>query len=211
MMKEGKAMLSKRFALFAGMLLLMQFVSPAGFAAKDCVEKSLFVNISSERARAVQVGLLVAMANAGGEELVGTAGGAGQEADVQLFFADAAAPYVLDLDTLGAAQKEDLDYHLRDEFGYGVDDVQRLQEQDPVSNGLPGIFFLRDEYGAGIYVCTMCVMETLGAIGVDLNQGPGAVLPYLIEGAKLMKPDGFSVIYDRKERGCSTSATVISY
>lgn len=204
-------MLFKKFAISASVVLML-FSSSAGFAAKDCPEKSLFVNISSERVRAVQVGLLVAMANAGGEELVATAGGAGQEADVQLFFADAAAPYVLNLDILSEAEIDALDQHLKSEFGYGVVDVQRLQEQSPPIDKLPGIFFLRDAYSATIHACTLCVMETLGAIGAAFDpDNPATVMPYLIEGAALMKPDGFYVIYDRKERGCTTTATVISY
>ena len=202
----------KRLALFAGAVLML-FGASAGFAAKDCPEKSLFVNISSERVRAVQVGLLVAMANAGGEELA-PLGGAGQEAEVQLFFADAAAPYVLDLGTLDEDQANALEVYLISEFGYGVADVARLQEQNPVDDGLPGIFFLQNEppygYGAEVYACTMCVMETLAAIDAPFDpEDPSTLMPYMIEGAKLMTPDGFHVIYDR--RGCGTTATVISY
>ncbi len=205
-------MLYKWLTTFA-MGVMLFFSSSAGIAGELCQAKSLLVNISSERVRAVQVGLLVAMANAGGDELT-PLGGPGQEADVQLFFADAAAPYVLDLDSLTVEQRAELDLYLDSEFGYGVDDIQRLQEQNPVDDNLPGIFFLQDEppfgYAVDVYACTMCVMETLTDIGVAFE--PADLSPYLIEGAELMTPDRFSIIYDRKEReGCRTTASVISY
>jgi hypothetical protein len=193
--------------------MLMLFGSSAAIGGQVCPEKSLLVNISAERVRGVQVGLLVAMANAGGEELA-PLGGPGQEADVQLFFADAAAPYVLDLDALTDEQKDTLDLYLTAEFGYGVADVARLQTQNPVDDGLPGIFFLQDEpplgYDVEVYACMLCVMETLGAIGII---DPPDVSMYLIAGAEPMTPDKFSVIYDRKgSKGCRpATASVISY
>lgn len=207
-------MLFKRLVIGIGMLTLILGASAAlaGFGPRHCPEKSLFVNISSERVRAVQVGLMVAMANAGGEELAAL-GGAGQGAAIQLFFADAAAPYVLDLEQLEADGKlAALDTYLRDEFGYGIEDVARLQTQQPVTDQLPGILFLQQGYDAQVYACTLCVMETLGAIGVVFDpDDPATLMPYLIDGTVLMTPDQFSVIYDRKQRGCDTAATVISY
>lgn len=208
-------MLFKKLAIFV-VTMLMLFGAAAGFAAQDCPEKSLFVNISSERVRAVQVGLLVAMANAGGDELEAS-GGPGQEADVQLFFADAAAPYVLNLSMLDQNQTDALNLYLSTEFGYTVADIERLQEQNPDDDDLPGIFFLQDEppfgYSADVYACTMCVMETLGAIGAPFDpQDPSTLMTYLIEGAELMTPDNFYVIYDRKDpKGCHPTAAVISY
>lgn len=201
-------MLYKSLVTFATAMLML-FGSSSAIAGQVCPEKSLLVNISAERVRGVQVGLLVAMANAGGEELA-PLGGPGQEADVQLFFADAAAPYMLDLDALTDEQEAALDLYLTEEFGYGVADVARLQTQNPGADGLPGIFFLQDGYDVEVYACMLCVMETLGAIGIT---DPPDVFMYLIEGATPMTPDKFSVIYDRKgSKGCRpVTASVISY
>jgi hypothetical protein len=197
-------MMYKFLAMLAGALMMVLGTS-LGVAADCGPEKSLFVNIASERVRAVQVGLLVAMANASPED----SDMGGQGAAVQLFFADAAAPYVIDLEKLSNPQRSRLNGYLKSEFGYQVDDVERLQSQDPMIDGLPGILWLRDTFFARIFACSLCVTETLHAIGIEI--GPEELADYMIEGAEMMTPPAFDVIYDSEADGCTTSAAVISY
>ena len=196
-----------RYILLLIGALLITLGSSLGVAQEiTCPEKSLFINISSERVRAVQVGLLVAFANAAPPEMEGVNG---QGAAVQLFFADAAAPYVIDSDKLSHSQRHRLDGYLRKTFGYGISDVERLQSQNLMVDGLPGIFAMRDMFGAQVFACSLCVSETLHAIHLEVDGLE--LMDYLIEGAELMTPPGFSVIYDIETEDCSTKAAVISF
>jgi hypothetical protein len=200
----------KHFALLSSALMMVISYSLA-LAQEVCVDKSLFVNISSERVRAVQVGLIVAMANASPEEQ------GGQGAAIQLFFADAAAPYVIDTEKLSRAQSSKLNGYLKKEFRYTLSDVQRLQTQDAVFNAEgqllepPGILWLHYVFGAEIYACNVCVEETLAAIGIDVEAEGFSLSAYMIPEATVMTPNKFGVLYDREVDSCSTSAAVISY
>jgi len=182
-------------------------------------DKSLLVNISAERPRGVQVALLVAFANAAGETMGGQPFG-GQGALVQLFFSDAAAPYVLDLTELTVDEVEALEEYLQAEFGYGIADLLTLQGGDPDPNGqLPDILTLQG-MGANVYACNLCVVETLAAVveilegnGVTTSIDPEDFEAYLLDGVEVMSPDKFSVMYDRTEKKprCDISAAVISF
>ena len=207
-------------------IALVTLSADAVFAENGCeASKSLFVNISSDRPNAVQVALLVAFANAGpecfpGEEPPECFGG--QEAQVQLFFADAAASYAIDTSTLTKRQLRKLRNYLRKEFGYRIDDVLRLQGpanmDDPDLNGeLPDIRTLQ-LFGTRVFGCSLCLAEALtaaGVEGIDPND-PTTLMPYLLPDAEIIAPSEFYVLYDRTEeqRGSTcpdVTASAISF
>jgi hypothetical protein len=188
-------------AVFA--IALMATAANSVFADNECQpQKSLFVNIASARPHAVQVALLVAYVNIGV-----------QKAEVQLFFADAAAPYVIDTEKLTKKQLLKLNIYLRKEFGYSISDILRLQGGGFASSeGLPTIKMLQElSFGAQVYGCSLCVSEALTAAGVDPTL---SLEDYLIAGASIISPDDFSAIYDQydTEGSCpKVSASVISF
>jgi len=198
--------------LIALTVALVTLGGAPAFADDDCdAVKSLFLNISSERPGTVQVALLVAAVNAGG-----------QSAEIQLFFSNAAAAYAIDTHPqpdglLTEKQVKKLDQYLHKEFRYRLEDVVRLQGVDEDLNGeLPDIWTLQQIPTTRVFACPLCIAEALTAAGVEgVDPFDSTTFAgYLLPGVEPMTPAAFSVIYDRVEEGdpCrDITAAVISF
>jgi hypothetical protein len=206
--------------MFAGLPVQASNAGMGWKSSRQCEsEKSLFANISTPRLRGVEVGLLVAWANALPADM------GGQAAELHIFFADAAAPFGLRTEFLDEYSKE-LNEHFKEEgFGYTVDDVIEVQTHDTVIGDYGpdriSVAFLQDMYGARVYGCMKCLLETINAAlskvkpnpPPDYPVGPEALGDYLLPGVEVMTPMGFAVLYDRVERRpyCNVEAAVISF